>query len=321
MKKILALTLAALLVCALLASCASSKTSYPVHADTQYSVADQATTGAAPAEMPSTAERGYGAEKAKEAGTGLTGKNTSASLSAEKIIYSYTTTIETTKFDETIDALNALMGAYGAFVETSYVSGSRYGYNGFRSASYTIRVPVSYFSSLTGRLVELGNVYDERMISENITAQYTDVQSRLDTYRTEESRLLAMLEKADTVEDMIAIESRLSDVRYQIESLTATLRNWQNAVDYSTINLYIQEVEELKDQLPAQRTYWQKMGDGFNATLKGIGNFFRSLFMALVVASPVILLLAVVAVIVVIVVRAAIKKRKKTPPSGPNDPQ
>ncbi len=319
MKKILPLTLAALLVCALLASCASSKSSYPAQLGST-AVADEAANGVTTTELPSTAGRGYGEEqKAKE--TGLVGRNTPAALSAEKIIYSYTATIETTKFDETIDALNALMGEYGAFVETSYVSGSRYGYNGFRSASYTIRVPVGNFSSLTGRLVDLGNVYDERMTSENITAQYTDVQSRLDTYRTEESRLLVMLEKADTVEDMIAIESRLSDVRYQIESLTSTLRNWQNQVDYSTVNLYIQEVEELKDQLPAQRTYWQKMGDGFSATLKGIGNFFRSLFMALVVASPVILLLAVLAVIVVIVVRFVIKKRKKTPPADPSNPQ
>lgn len=321
MKKILALTLAALLVCALLTSCGSSKINYPVHADTKYSVADQATTGAAPAEMPSTAELEYSAGKAKADGPGLTGKNTSASLSAEKIIYTYNATVETTKFDETLAALNALMGEYGAFVETSYVSGSRHGYNGLRSANFTIRVPVSYFASLTSKLDTLGNVYDERMTSDNITAQFTDVQSRLDTYRTEESRLLVMLEKTDTVEDMIAIESRLSDVRYQIESLTSTLRNWQNAVDYSTVNLYIQEVEELKDQLPAQRTYWEKMGDGFNATLKGIGNFFRSLFMALVVASPVILLLAVLAVVVVIIVRVVSRKRIKTPPSDPGNPQ
>jgi hypothetical protein len=255
-----------------------------------------------------------------EDGTGLTGGNTASTLSAEKIIYSYSATVETTKFDETLGNLNTMLGQYGAFIETSYVSGSKYGYDNFRSASYTIRVPVKNFAALTGGLDTLGNVYNENTTSDNITAQFTDTESRLNTYRTEESRLLSMLDKADTVEDMIAIEARLSDVRYQIESLTSMLRNWQNEVDYSTVTLYINEVEELTDQLSTQRTYWEKIGDGFNATLKGIGDFFKGLFMVLIVASPVLLILAVIAVVVVILVRRSTRKRTPPPPPPPPPP-
>jgi hypothetical protein len=303
------------LVTALLASCSASKSVFPT--EPQYDYASNA------GKDEEIAEGGYGgapaatATTSDQAGTGLTGGNTSASLSAEKIIYSYSATVETTKFDETLGTLNTMLGQYGAFIETSYVSGSKYGYDSFRSASYVIRVPVKNFAALTGGLDTLGNVYNENTTSENITAQFTDTESRLNTYRTEESRLLSMLDKADTVEDMITIEARLSDVRYQIESLTSMLRNWQNEVDYSTVTLYINEVEELTDQLPTQRTYWEKIGDGFTATLKGIGDFFKAFLMVIIVASPVLLILAVIAVVVIVLIRKSTRKKKTPPPPPP----
>ena len=120
-----------------------------------------------------------------------------------------------------------------------------------------------------------------------------------------------MLEQAETVEDMITIESRLSDVRYEIESLTSILRNWQNAVDYSTVTLYIEEVEELSTQVPAQRTYWERMWDGLNSTFEGIGDFFKALLMFVIVALPVLVILGIIAVVIIVIVRASRKKKAK----------
>jgi hypothetical protein len=312
MKKIIALILAVLLISSLLGACGASKSTPSVSS----AAADMAQSAAKPPQESYELASQSGSND-NGTGSGLTESSINVALSPEKIIYSYSATIDTKTFDDTLGSLEALLGQYGAFIESSYVSGSSYGYDGMRNASYTIRVPVQKFASLKGALKDLGNVYNENTTSENITARFTDTQSRLDTYRTEESRLLAMLEKANTVEDMIAIEARLSDVRYQIESLTSTLRNWQNEVDYSTVTLDIVEVDKLKDQLPSQRTYWEKIGDGFTATLKGIGEFFKDFFAVLVVASPVLILLAVIAVVILIILR--IRRKTKTPPPDDRD--
>ena len=137
------------------------------------------------------------------------------------------------------------------------------------------------------------------------------METRLATLNTKKDRLLAMLEKAETVEDMLTIESRLSEVRYHIESLTSSLKNWDNLVNYSTITVYISEVKELTEQPELQRTYWQEIGDGLKLTLKRVGRFFKNFFRDLVVALPVIIVIAVVVILVIIILKAIFGKRRR----------
>lgn len=307
MKKFISIIIAVLLITALLASCASSGSSSPT-SGADYGKGNEAPASAAPPDGGSGPGKPVTDE---EQGLGSSGTNGTINPSfTEKIIYSYSGQIETTKFEESLDNVDMLLSKYGAFIQSSYVSGNSFGKTTFRSADYTIRVPVKNFLDLTGSLSILGNVSSESTNAQNITAQFMDTEARLKTYETEESRLLVMLEKATTVADMITIEQRLSDVRYQIESLTSTLKNWQNQVDYSTVTIHIAEVEELTEQVPAQRSYWEQISDGFRATLKGIGSFFKGLFMGIVVALPVLLILAVIAVIVIIIIRAVNKKNR-----------
>ena len=188
---------------------------------------------------------------------------------------------------------------------------SYHGYKTYRTASFTIRVPKDRFDSVTGNLEALGNVTTLRTDAQNITAQFYDTDSRLTSYRIQEERLLAMLESADNVTDMISLESRLSDIRYNIETLTSTLRNWQSQVDYSSVSLYIYEVERYTEIVPVQqRTYWQQIGDGLTATTKNVGEFFMNLFKWLVINLPVLGILAIIAVVIIIIVRRRVKKDK-----------
>ena len=325
MKKIASVILAALLMAALLASCGGNT------GTASYDMGGYPVASSAPAAADG-ANAEYGKEESQSVadlpnGTSVTSGVIGATISGDKIIYNFSADIETMKFDDSLQDLNMLLGKYGAFVETSYISGSSYGVTTYRRASFTIRVPVSNFKGMTDSLTLLGNVINANTTSQNITAQFIDTQSRLNAYKTEESRLLAMLNKAETVTDMITIESRLSDIRYQIESLTSTLQNWQNQVDFSTVTLLIREVEELTEQKPIQRSYWEKMLDGLQSTLTSIGDFFKGFFMVIVVILPVLLIFAVIAVIIIIIVRAANKKKRARmqqqgyPPMNPMNQQ
>ena len=329
MKKIIALAISALLISLLLASCAgasstqaydgakphmAASSSAPGGNALGYSAAKDA--GAPP--LQGSSNSASGKAEAKPAGdltsvdpnSALTSGTIAPSINGDKIIYNYNATIETKKFDETLKNLTMLLSKYSAFVETSYVSGNSYGNTTYRSADYTIRVPVENFKGMTDSLSTLGNVTSGKTTSQNITAQFIDTQSRLNAYKTEESRLLAMLDKASTVTDMITIENRLSDVRYQIESLTSTLQNWQNQVSFSTVTFHISEVAELTDVKPIQRSYWEKMLDGIQSTLRGVGDFFKDFFLVIVVALPVLVVLAVIAVVIIVLVRRSNKKKR-----------
>ena len=98
-----------------------------------------------------------------------------------------------------------------------------------------------------------------------MTSQYTDYEARLDSLRTQEERLLAMLEKSEDVESLIALEQRLADVRYELESIERNLRNLDLQISYSTVNLNPRgEVEVYTPTVPVQRTFSEKLSDAFS---------------------------------------------------------
>ena len=234
----------------------------------------------------------------------------------DKIIYSGSASVETIRFEETVDQVYSLIEQYSAFLESSYVTGKDYSttyYNrpGYRSASFTVRVPRENFQSFTGALESLGNVTSSSVSAQNITSSYFDTQSRLNTYRTEEERLLDMLSKADTVEDMLNIEDRLADVRYNIESLTTTLNNWDSKVNYSTLDLYISEVKELTPETPVTRTFGEELSQGFRNTCQWLGRAAKDAVIYLVSILPVLVILAVIVLVVVLIIRAKRHKKSK----------
>ena len=316
MKKTLSLLLAVLLVFALCAcGSADSASSAPSAAYDMVS-----TETAYPAEAP---EEDYGGF-AVAGGTQLeTGSGAAPEGSPEKLIYSASATVETTEFDRTIEKLSALVEQYGGFVESSSINGSNYytqsrGYSSERYASYVIRVPSGKFSALMGSLSTLGNVPYSHTYTENITAQYYDTDARLTAYQTQEARLLEMMEAAKTVEDLIAIEEKLTELRYQIESLQSTLKNWDRQVAYSTLDLEVQEVIEYTPE--SRMSYGQELALALTNGLRRTGEFFKDLLLAIVGALPALVILAVVLAILIPVWkkhRKARRAKKNLPPENP----
>lgn len=233
----------------------------------------------------------------------------------EKMIYSGSARIETLEFDKSLEDLAKMLSACGGFVQYSDVTGADFdsihsGRRIYRSAAYTLRIPVKDFKSFADGLSALGNVPYVSTNAENITMQYQDTEARLAARETEQSRLLELLSRAETVEDIIVIESRLSELRYDIESLTSQIKNWDNLVSYSTLSLDIQEVALYTEETPATLSYAEQLKEGFVRSLKSVGRFFKNLFKLIVTSLPVIVALAAVAVAVIIIVKAAVKKKK-----------
>lgn len=227
----------------------------------------------------------------------------------EKIIYSADVTVETTDFDGSIEKLNTLVQDYKAWVESSSVNGADYysearGHSYNRSAHYTLRVPSESFNTLMSSLSSLGNIPYTYTYTENVTTQYYDAQARLTAYTTQEARLLEMMEIAETVSDVIAIEEKLTELRYQIESIQTSLNNWDRRVDYSYIYLDLQEVQEYTPE--AKETYGEKLLREFTDGFKDAAEFALDLVLLIVGSIPAI----IVIVIVVLVARPVIKKRK-----------
>lgn len=314
MKRSLALLLA-VLMCLSLCACTRANSAAPAAQERAVSY-----NAAMPAPMAEYASYDMAYE---DAGFGMMNmaKNTAASRGAEnadadmpeenpeKIIYSGDATVETTAFEESVAALEAMIAEAGGFIESSSVNGSNYydssrGYASRRSASYTLRVPSEKFATLMSSLSDIGNVPYTYTYTENVTAEYYDVQARLKALQAQETRLLEMMEIAETVEDIITIEDKLTDVRYRIDSFQSSLNNWDRRVAYSTLNITVKEVQVYTPETVTKISYGEELWRAFTGALKNAGQFFKDLLVFLVSAIPTLGILAAL----ILIFRPLLKK-------------
>lgn len=279
---------------------------YEYAADEAYYYAEEPMYEPAPA-----AANGLSVNQSASAG----GSAETPSQKPSKIIYSANVRVETTDFDGTLSALDQLVEEYGGWIESSSVNGTNYadrsrGSVSRRSASYTLRIPSDRFQELMSSLSALGNIPFSHIYTENVTAQYYDVQARLVAYTAQEQRLLEMMEMAETVEDVILLEDRLTEVRYQIEALQSTLNNWDRQVSFSSVYLDISEVQEYSPEPQVQPSYGQQLLSALQDGLHDAGAFFKGLLLWLTGALPALVILAVLTVVVVLIVKRIRKKRR-----------
>ncbi len=306
MRKIISLVLCLLMALSLCA-CGSSNS-----AKSESSSAYYAAPAEAPYPAPAAANGYYAAEEAAydmaaggDAGfvTGSTAARKESGSETpeenpEKIIYSADATVETTEFDKSIADLNTMLAECGGFVESSSVNGNNYydssrGNVSRRTANYTLRIPSAKFSGVMEGLSRLGNVPYTYMYTENVTAQYYDVQARMQALQAQEKRLMEMMEIAETVEDIITIEDKLTDVRYRIDSFQSSLNNWDRRVAYSTLSITVKEVQVYTPATVTKISYGEELWLTFTDALKNAGQFFKDLLVFLVSAIPTLVILAV----------------------------
>lgn len=228
-----------------------------------------------------------------------------------KLIQTVHMNVETEDLDAVLQQINSRIAELGGYAESSNIqNGSVYSGKRYRSADITIRIPAKDLDTFVNKVGEVSNIVSSRKTVDDITLKYVATESRLKALQTEEARLLELLAQAQTMDDLLTIESRLTDVRTELEQVTSALRLFDNQVDYATIYLDIQEVKEYTE-VTEPETVWQRIGTGFVKSLKGVGNFFKELFVFVIVASPYLVLIAAIVFGIVFLVRSRKRSKQK----------
>lgn len=239
-----------------------------------------------------------------------------AAVSGRKLIKTVNISAETEDFDALVPSLQKQVEALGGYIESISVYDVRSYYVEDqnvkqRCANLTARVPKEKLDGFLTQVGEQTNVTSRSENVEDVTLQYVDLESHKKALLTEQDRLLTLLEQAETVEDIIAIEGRLSEVRYQLESMESQLRTYDNQIDYSTVYLNIDEVR--KYSAPQTATAWERIRSGFVKSIEDIGFGIRDFAIGFVIDIPYIVvwgIIIAVAVLIFCTVRKAWKKRK-----------
>lgn len=226
-----------------------------------------------------------------------------------KLIRTVFLDVETKEYDKISTDISAKIAASGGYIERSEQRGASYGYNNTRSAYIVARIPKDKVDDFITMVGTQGNIINREESVEDVTLQYVDIESHKKSLLIEQERLLALLEKAEKLEDIITLEERLSSVRYQLEKFESSLRSYDNQVDYSTVTINLAEVERIT--VVEEKTLWSRMTTGFQRSIYDIGETAQNLAVWFVINLPYLLIwLAIVGLIVLVILRAS-KPRKK----------
>lgn len=307
MKKIIALLLSLLLVFALVACGGSNKASTDGMA-MNYSAS-------APAEKAESFSGG-GIMEPGAADIFTTADSSIYNDPNAKVIRTARMTLQTLNFDQSVSDLAALTEQYGGYYETATVdSGGYYNQHARRSAYYVVRIPKENFVSFRDAVGSVGHIYSFSEDAQNIGEEYYDTEARLETLETKRERLLALLDKAELMEDIISLESALAEVQYEIDRYSTTLRRYDSLIDYSTFTINLDEVFKIEEEPGPQESFGTRLlaslKDGFDDFADGLQNFV--FWAARNLIALVIFAVVVVAAIRIVVV---IRRKRRTPPEN-----
>ena len=236
------------------------------------------------------------------------------SLSEDKIIYSGSLSIETQEYEDTVGSLEKLLKSYHAVIESRNESNSSYdwysdSYAGNRTVYYTVRVPSDRFEEFLNAVGDVGHVTQKSSTAENITRQYQNVSVEIEALQKEEKRLLDMMDAATTIEEMIQVESRLTEVQTRLNQYLSERNSYDTDIKYSSVNITVTEVS--KYTKVEEVGFGTRLIEAFQGSWENIVSFVQNLIIGLIYAIPVLIVLGLLLFAVFKVIKKIRAKSKQ----------
>ena len=222
-----------------------------------------------------------------------------------RIIKSGSLNIESTTFDETDKLIRDTAEQMGGLITDRTI----YGSTGNRTGSYTVRIPSDSFDQFFDSVVGSCTVIQQSVTSDDVTEQYVDLQTRLETNQRKYDRLLELLDKAETLTDVYSIQSEISDVEYEINTITGTLNGLDSRISYSTISVELYETRS--ETAVGDSSFGSELKASFENGLSSFRENVEDFLISAAYALPSLLLwLAILVVVFFVIYRLVIWSRE-----------
>lgn len=297
--KYLNLLLVLILVLSVVSACSSASPKDMIAEEPQSSPAES------PMEAAIEEERG-------EDGANLSlGSTYTGGIEPDKVITTIYLGFESTEFEKSLERMYALIEENKGYISSSNIYfRNYYDTQRMRSGEFAIRIPRDKVNQFKNQIPEIGNLVNESSSKEDVTQYYTDTESRLKVLEIKESRLLSLLEKAEKIEDIIALENQLSQVISEKEELKKTLVSLDDRIDYSTVNLSLAEVRKVSTTETKETTFVDRITNAFNNSLYQFRISAENFVVSIVYNLPFLLVLLIFILIVYKIIKRVGRPKK-----------
>ena len=272
---------------------------------------------------PEEASAGYDSEyygdeavvDAAEAPLSSAGGLLKAQQESDKLIYSANLTMQTLKYEQTMESIHKKISDCDGFVQYEDESDNNYNWYNSSSSGSTryaeieARIPSDSFESFLSSLEGDGQIMNRHVNVDNITQSYSETSATVKAYEIERDRLLDMMDRAETIEDMIAVEERLSQVESELNIYKTSLAGMDRDVEYSTVHISVEEVHKYTEE-PDNSTFFSRLKETIKNSWHAFLRFLEGFLHLLIYLLPFIILVLVI----FLIVRAIVKKVDRNRP-------
>lgn len=243
-------------------------------------------------------------------------------LVEEKLVYRCQLDIETKNYAEDKENLMKLISEYEGIIQNSneydsddyWYSSDHVKTRGTKTLNLQVRIPSEKYKEFIGTVGTIGKVKRNSQQVDNISYDYYNTQADIEQLKIQEQRLLEMMEQAYTIEDMITVEDRLSEVQNELSKLQTKLVGLDTDVAYSYVDIELEEVFEYSAAEVEKPGFFKRLGkeivDGFKAMIQ----IFEDIILFIVGAVPRLIPFAVFGFIVYKIIKVYRRTHKPRKP-------
>ncbi|MBE5942874.1 MAG: DUF4349 domain-containing protein [Lachnospiraceae bacterium] len=225
----------------------------------------------------------------------------------QKIIKRYSYDYETEHFDDAYAYLKEQVTSFDGYIASSEIRGSGSSED-YRRLYLTARIPADKSDQFVSGLGQLGTVTNQSESAEDITLQYSDTESRIAALKIEQERLNDLLKQADSLETIIALEERLTDVRYELENYASKKRLYDDLISYSTVDITLEEVKYTVEN--DNDTFFSRIITGLERSVRDVGQGLLGFIEWFIISIPYFIIWGIIIFVIVRVVRKMRRKSK-----------
>jgi len=184
--------------------------------------------------------------------------------------------LETEYFNDVVAELRQLAPSVNGYVEADTLTTQ-----GRRMLTIVLRVPAATFEDVLKHIENMAYQRNMNQWAEDVTDSFYDMRGSLDLRRIEEERTLALIDTAEDIHELLALEQRLSSIRLSIEQYESTLNDMAGRIAYSTITVTLFDIAE-EERVIITPTIGERIGGAFGDSVDGTVSVFQSfiVFMA-----------------------------------------
>lgn len=206
-----------------------------------------------------------------------------------KIIYTATLEVNTTDFKAAVARLTQAVKANNGYIAETNVSGTA---GERKNGVWKVRIPASRYEAFLASAGEIGEVANSSSTSEDVSEEFYDIDARLKNKRVEEERLVQLLRQSTgKLSEILTVEREISRVREEIEQMEGRMRFLSHQSDFTTVTINLHKLITLERREDAP-SFGTQISRAFVDSLSGLGEFAKSVVLALAYLLPWLVILA-----------------------------